>query len=40
VEFTELIGARRAVDLLERLEDEKGAAYEPAPRLRTEAEAG
>jgi 3-hydroxybutyryl-CoA dehydrogenase len=37
--FTELIGPRRAVDLLERLEAEKGAAYEPAPRLRTEFEA-
>lgn len=40
VEFTKLIGARRAVDLLEDLEREKGAAYEPAPRLRAEAESG
>jgi 3-hydroxybutyryl-CoA dehydrogenase len=36
--FAELIGPRRALDLLERLEREKGAAYEPAPRLRAEAE--
>jgi 3-hydroxybutyryl-CoA dehydrogenase len=32
-EFTRLIGPRRAVDLLERLEREKGAAYAPSPRL-------
>ncbi|HET9154649.1 MAG TPA: 3-hydroxyacyl-CoA dehydrogenase NAD-binding domain-containing protein [Solirubrobacterales bacterium] len=38
VEFTELIGACRAVGLLEGLEREKGAAYEPAPRLQAEAD--
>ena len=38
IEFTKLIGARRAIDLLKGLEREKGAAYEPAMRLRTEAE--
>jgi 3-hydroxybutyryl-CoA dehydrogenase len=38
LEFARLIGPRRAVDLLERLQREKGAAYEPAPRLRAEAE--
>ncbi|HEV2727621.1 MAG TPA: 3-hydroxyacyl-CoA dehydrogenase family protein, partial [Solirubrobacterales bacterium] len=32
--IAELIGPERAVDLLERLEAEKGAAYAPAPRLR------
>jgi 3-hydroxybutyryl-CoA dehydrogenase len=37
LQFTELIGARRAVDLLERLEAKKGDAYEPAPQLRLEA---
>ncbi|MGN6256265.1 MAG: 3-hydroxyacyl-CoA dehydrogenase NAD-binding domain-containing protein [Solirubrobacterales bacterium] len=37
LEFTQLIGPRHAVVLLERLEREKGAAYEPAPRLRDEA---
>jgi 3-hydroxybutyryl-CoA dehydrogenase len=31
--ITELIGAARAVDLLERLRGEKGAAYAPAPLL-------
>jgi 3-hydroxybutyryl-CoA dehydrogenase len=31
--ITELIGAARAVDLLERLRREKGAAYVPAPLL-------
>jgi 3-hydroxybutyryl-CoA dehydrogenase len=36
--FAQLIGPRRAFDLLERLEREKGAAYRPAPRLRAEAE--
>jgi len=36
--FTELIGAPRAVALLEHLEREKGPAYTPAPRLRAEAE--
>ena len=34
--FTELIGPARAVEILERLEAEKGAAYRPAPRLRAE----
>lgn len=38
--ITDLIGARRAVDLLESLEREKGVAYRPAPRLRAEAEPG
>jgi 3-hydroxybutyryl-CoA dehydrogenase len=40
--ITELVGARRAVDLLERLRAEKGEAYAAAPRLRaaTEAESG
>ncbi|HEX5594177.1 MAG TPA: 3-hydroxyacyl-CoA dehydrogenase NAD-binding domain-containing protein [Solirubrobacterales bacterium] len=33
LEFTELIGPRRALDLLERLEREKGAAYAPASAL-------
>jgi 3-hydroxybutyryl-CoA dehydrogenase len=32
--FTKLIGAGRAVELLDSLEAEKGAAYRPAPRLR------
>ena len=36
--FARLIGARRAVDVLERLRREKDAAYEPAPQLRAEAE--
>jgi 3-hydroxybutyryl-CoA dehydrogenase len=40
VEFTRLIGPRRAVDLLDRLRAEKGEAYAVAPRLRAEAEAG
>jgi 3-hydroxybutyryl-CoA dehydrogenase len=40
LEFTELIGPRRAVELLERLHAEKGEAYAVAPRLRAEAEAG
>jgi 3-hydroxybutyryl-CoA dehydrogenase len=35
--ITELIGPRRALDLLERLEAEKGAAYAPAPRLQAQA---
>jgi 3-hydroxybutyryl-CoA dehydrogenase len=35
--FTDLIGPRRAVELLERLETTNGAAYQPAPRLRAEA---
>jgi 3-hydroxybutyryl-CoA dehydrogenase len=33
IEFTELIGAGRAVALLERLQAEHGAAYAPAPGL-------
>jgi len=37
---TKLIGARRAVDLLDSLRAERGAAYEAAPRLRAEVEAG
>jgi 3-hydroxybutyryl-CoA dehydrogenase len=40
LEFTELIGPRRAVELLDRLQAEKGEAYAVAPRLRAEAEAG
>jgi 3-hydroxybutyryl-CoA dehydrogenase len=39
IAITELIGPRRAVEVLERLESENGAAYAPAPRLRAEAEA-
>jgi 3-hydroxybutyryl-CoA dehydrogenase len=35
--FAELIGPRRAVELLEHLEKTNGAAYRPAPRLRAEA---
>ena len=34
IALTELIGAPRAVELLEALERERGAAYAPAPRLR------
>jgi 3-hydroxybutyryl-CoA dehydrogenase len=37
--FAELIGPRRAVELLDRLQAEKGEAYAVAPRLRAEAEA-
>jgi len=37
VEFTKLIGPRQAVELLDRLRAEKGAAYAVAPRLRAEA---
>jgi 3-hydroxybutyryl-CoA dehydrogenase len=37
--FAELIGPRRAVELLDRLRAEKGKAYAVAPRLRAEAEA-
>jgi 3-hydroxybutyryl-CoA dehydrogenase len=36
--IAELIGWGRALELLERLETEAGAAYRPAPRLREEAE--
>jgi 3-hydroxybutyryl-CoA dehydrogenase len=35
--FAELIGWGRALELLERLEAEKGEAYRPAPRLRANA---
>ncbi|HET9593435.1 MAG TPA: 3-hydroxyacyl-CoA dehydrogenase NAD-binding domain-containing protein, partial [Solirubrobacterales bacterium] len=35
LEFAQLIGPDRAADLLDDLEGEKGAAYKPAPRLRT-----
>jgi 3-hydroxybutyryl-CoA dehydrogenase len=37
--ITKLIGARPAVELLDRLRPEKGEAYAVAPRLRAEAEA-
>jgi 3-hydroxybutyryl-CoA dehydrogenase len=37
IELTELIGARRAVELLEELRDERGDAYRPAPRLLAKA---
>jgi 3-hydroxybutyryl-CoA dehydrogenase len=36
--IADLIGRRRAFELLERLQAEKGDAYRPAPRLREEAE--
>lgn len=36
--IAELIGWQRALELLERLQAEKGDAYAPAPRLRAEAE--
>ena len=35
--FTKLIGANRAVEVLDALEAEKGAAYRPAPGLRAAA---
>jgi 3-hydroxybutyryl-CoA dehydrogenase len=38
IAITELIGPRRALEILMRLESEKGAAYAAAPRLRAEAE--
>jgi 3-hydroxybutyryl-CoA dehydrogenase len=38
LEFTRLIGPRRAMKLLGRLGATDGAAYQPAPRLRAEAE--
>jgi 3-hydroxybutyryl-CoA dehydrogenase len=38
--FAELIGPHRAVELLEQLGATDGAAYQPAPRLRAEAESG
>jgi 3-hydroxybutyryl-CoA dehydrogenase len=37
VEFTELIGLERAVDILERLQSAHGDAYRPAPGLLTAA---
>ena len=37
IEWTSLIGAGRAVELLEELRVERGEAYAPAPRLRAEA---
>jgi len=37
IAITKLIGARRAVDLLDRFASEKGEAYAVAPRLRAEA---
>ena len=39
LEFTGLIGARRAVNLLEELRERLGDAYTPAPRLLAAAEA-
>ncbi len=39
LELTELIGADRAVALLEELRQEHGEAYRPAPRLLTAAAA-
>jgi 3-hydroxybutyryl-CoA dehydrogenase len=36
--FTDLIGRRRALELLEQLQVTNGDAYAPAPRLRAEAE--
>jgi 3-hydroxybutyryl-CoA dehydrogenase len=35
--FAELIGPARAVEVLERLQADKGEAYQPAPLLRTQA---
>jgi len=40
LDFAELIGPRRAVELLERLEQTNGAAYAQAPLLRQAAEQG
>jgi 3-hydroxybutyryl-CoA dehydrogenase len=37
LEFTELIGAKRAAELLERLREQNGEAYTPAPRLVADA---
>ena len=39
IAITELVGARRAVELLDRLRAERGEAYAAAPRLRAEAKA-
>jgi 3-hydroxybutyryl-CoA dehydrogenase len=38
--LTDKLGAARAIELLERLEAEKGAAYRPAPCLRAAASGG
>ena len=38
IAITDLIGAHRAVELLNRLRAENGDAFEPSPRLRAEAE--
>jgi 3-hydroxybutyryl-CoA dehydrogenase len=40
LELTELIGAERAVELLDRLRAQHGNAYEPSPRLHASAERG
>ena len=40
VEFAELIGVERAVDLLERLQEAHGDAYRPAPGLLAAARGG
>jgi 3-hydroxybutyryl-CoA dehydrogenase len=40
LELTELIGAERAIELLDRLRAQRGGAYEPSPRLRAGAERG
>jgi 3-hydroxybutyryl-CoA dehydrogenase len=40
LDLAELIGARQAVELLERLEASNGAAYAQAPRLRSAADEG
>jgi 3-hydroxybutyryl-CoA dehydrogenase len=40
LEFMDLISPQKAVELLERLEQEQGAAYEAASRLRSEAKRG
>jgi 3-hydroxybutyryl-CoA dehydrogenase len=40
VEFAELIGVERAVDLLERLQETNGDAYRPAPGLLAAARGG
>jgi 3-hydroxybutyryl-CoA dehydrogenase len=38
IAITELIGPRRAIEVLEGLQSEKGEAYRPAPRLRSQGE--
>jgi len=40
VEFAEMIGVERAVDLLERLQEANGDAYRPAPGLLAAARGG